>query len=66
HTACSLHGCLNKNTYKPERCDDYLKRLYVCCQNFYENRGDKAETPSCPMPSVVTRWMKKNAPEKLE
>ncbi|KAJ7181312.1 hypothetical protein C8R43DRAFT_269211 [Mycena crocata] len=59
--ACALQTCLNKNTYKPEKCDERLRELYQCCQNMYEKSGgEKSEATStaCPMPSVVKRWMK--------
>ncbi|TRM63582.1 hypothetical protein BD626DRAFT_457005 [Schizophyllum amplum] len=56
--ACSLQTCLNKNTYKPEKCDDHLKQLYLCCQKFYQETNEQAESTACPIPSVVKRWLK--------
>ncbi|KAF8987011.1 hypothetical protein BDQ17DRAFT_1286100 [Cyathus striatus] len=62
--ACDLHSCLNKNTYKPERCDQHLRKLYECCQKFYEKTDGKGESTACPMPSVVTRWLKDHPAKK--
>ncbi|KAJ7648116.1 DUF1903-domain-containing protein [Roridomyces roridus] len=55
--ACSLQTCLNKNTYKPEKCNERLRALYQCCQGMYDNNSDATST-ACPMASVVKRWMK--------
>ncbi|KIY73489.1 hypothetical protein CYLTODRAFT_386584, partial [Cylindrobasidium torrendii FP15055 ss-10] len=56
--ACSLQSCLNKHTYQPERCADNLRDLYLCCQKFYKQTDDKGESTACPLPRVVTRWLK--------
>ncbi|ESK89711.1 hypothetical protein Moror_16852 [Moniliophthora roreri MCA 2997] len=57
--ACSLQSCLNKNTYSPERCDEHLKNLYLCCQKMYDDDSDgRTESTACPMPDVVKRWIK--------
>ncbi|EEB97653.1 hypothetical protein MPER_02987, partial [Moniliophthora perniciosa FA553] len=39
------------------RCDEHLKKLYLCCQKMYDNDG-KAESTACPMPDIVKRWIK--------
>ncbi|KAF9465208.1 hypothetical protein BDZ94DRAFT_1160523, partial [Collybia nuda] len=57
-TACDLQACLNKNTYKPERCDKVLRSLYECCQRMYDERGDDAEASACPQANIVKRWIK--------
>ncbi|KAJ7073150.1 hypothetical protein C8F01DRAFT_1106286 [Mycena amicta] len=65
--ACALQACLNKNTYKPEKCDHYLRELYLCCQKMYESAASNTqgaagtsgkESTACPMESVVKRWLK--------
>ncbi|KAJ6626714.1 hypothetical protein B0H10DRAFT_1998256 [Mycena sp. CBHHK59/15] len=56
--ACALQTCLNKNTYKPEKCDERLRGLYMCCQKMHKDAGENAESTACPMPSVVKRWIK--------
>ncbi|KAJ7469336.1 hypothetical protein B0H11DRAFT_1393667 [Mycena galericulata] len=59
--ACALQTCLNKNTYKPEKCDERLRALYQCCQNMYDSAGGEASgatSTACPMESVVKRWVK--------
>ncbi|KAG2015052.1 hypothetical protein CC2G_008358 [Coprinopsis cinerea AmutBmut pab1-1] len=56
--ACQLHACLNKHTYSPEKCDQQLRRLYECCQQFYDKTSNQGESTACPMPSVVKRWLK--------
>ncbi|KAJ6493321.1 hypothetical protein C8R45DRAFT_867288 [Mycena sanguinolenta] len=64
--ACALQTCLNKNTYKPEKCDDRLRALYMCCQKMYDNaQGSDTKSTACPQQSVVKRWIKDHpAPEK--
>ncbi|THU90518.1 DUF1903-domain-containing protein [Dendrothele bispora CBS 962.96] len=56
--ACDLQSCLNKNTYKPEKCDAHLRNLYLCCQKMYQDSDGKAESTACPIPNVVSRWLK--------
>ncbi|KAI0785765.1 hypothetical protein C8Q75DRAFT_722420, partial [Abortiporus biennis] len=56
--ACSLQTCLNKNTYTPDKCENYVRDLYRCCQKLYQDTNDKGESTACPMPSVVRRWLK--------
>ncbi|KAF7341201.1 DUF1903-domain-containing protein [Mycena venus] len=58
--ACALQTCLNKNTYKPEKCDERLRGLYGCCQQMYDNAPEGAEPSStaCPIANVVRRWMR--------
>ncbi|KAJ6579951.1 DUF1903-domain-containing protein [Mycena vulgaris] len=56
--ACALQTCLNKNTYKPEKCDERLRALYMCCQKMYDTGGEASESTACPMASVVKRWIK--------
>ncbi|KAF7350630.1 Cx9C motif-containing protein 4, mitochondrial [Mycena sanguinolenta] len=64
--ACALQTCLDKNTYSPEKCDDRLRALYMCCQKMYDAAPDSdPESTACPIPSVVKRWIKDHpAPEK--
>ncbi|EJD47044.1 DUF1903-domain-containing protein [Auricularia subglabra TFB-10046 SS5] len=56
--ACDLQGCLNKNTYNPERCDAQMRKLYECCARMYDRNGTSAESTACPIESVVRRWLK--------
>ncbi|KAJ7089538.1 hypothetical protein C8R44DRAFT_818460 [Mycena epipterygia] len=56
--ACALQTCLNKNTYKPDKCDERLRALYNCCQRMYDTGGETTESTACPMASVVKRWIK--------
>ncbi|KAF8157330.1 DUF1903-domain-containing protein [Mycena galopus ATCC 62051] len=56
--ACALQTCLNKNTYKPEKCDERLRALYMCCQKMYNDQGSDANSTACPIPNVVKRWIK--------
>ncbi|KAJ7328446.1 hypothetical protein DFH08DRAFT_883946 [Mycena albidolilacea] len=58
--ACALQTCLNKNTYKPEKCDERLRALYICCEKMYDDApsGSDASSTACPMPNVVKRWIK--------
>ncbi|KAH9485837.1 Cx9C motif-containing protein 4, mitochondrial [Psilocybe cubensis] len=56
--ACSLHDCLKKHTYSPEKCDRHLRNLYECCQRMYDQTKGKGESTACPMPQVVARWIK--------
>ncbi|KAJ9292541.1 hypothetical protein DTO271G3_8698 [Paecilomyces variotii] len=51
--ACAIQTCLTKNNYKEERCQAQLDALYECCNAFYKERGEDAQTPSCPKPSLL-------------
>jgi hypothetical protein len=57
-TACALQSCLSKNTYNQERCDDHLRKLYLCCQGMYVGRKGDSESTACPNANVVQRWLK--------
>ncbi|KAK7057931.1 Cx9C motif-containing protein 4, mitochondrial, partial [Favolaschia claudopus] len=63
--ACDLQACLNKNTYKPEQCDERLRALYICCQKMYDEAGGSpdAKSTACPLPNVVNRWLKEHSKE---
>lgn len=37
--ACSLHACLNKNLYTPDKCDDAVKKLYLCCRAMHKRES---------------------------
>ncbi|KAI9568906.1 hypothetical protein HD554DRAFT_2021623 [Boletus coccyginus] len=60
-TACSLQGCLSRNTYSPENCDEYVRKLYRCCCEMYSIQG--AESTACPAKPVVERWLKRHESE---
>lgn len=67
--ACTLQSCLSKNTYSPDKCDEHLRRMYLCCQAMYERGGedkDKPESTACPMPNVVSRWLKIHLPSSWD
>ncbi|TBU46650.1 hypothetical protein BD309DRAFT_888056 [Dichomitus squalens] len=55
--ACSLQACLKKNTYSPEKCDDYVRKLYRCCWAMYQQTDGKGESTACPLPNVTRRWL---------
>ncbi|KIM82557.1 hypothetical protein PILCRDRAFT_70494, partial [Piloderma croceum F 1598] len=59
--ACTFQTCISKNTYNQEKCDAYLRKLYLCCQSMYEGKA-RAESTACPKLDVVKRWLK-NHPE---
>ena len=46
-------GCLQKNTYKEEKCQKEIDALYECCNAFYEKEGEKVQTVSCPKASLL-------------
>ncbi|KAF9222482.1 hypothetical protein BS17DRAFT_708959, partial [Gyrodon lividus] len=62
--ACALQGCLSRNTYHPEKCDEYMRRLYMCCSEMYRREGDNAKTTACPMQGVVERWLHRHPSAK--
>ena len=59
-TACALQSCLGKNTYRPEKCDDYVRKLYKCCWEMYERTDGKGESTACPLQNVTRRWLKQH------
>ncbi|KAI6007756.1 hypothetical protein F5J12DRAFT_697657, partial [Pisolithus orientalis] len=58
--ACTLQNCLSANIYHPDRCDKFVKALYLCCDEMYKKDGKDAESSACPMQSVVERWLKRH------
>ena len=57
NTACNVHDCLNKNTYSPEKCDAYVRKLYECCARMYD-KDKNSESTACPSEPVLRRWFK--------
>ena len=53
--------CLSKNSYKEEKCQGHIDKLYECCRLFYEQNGDDASTVSCPKPSLLKLKMKQRS-----
>jgi len=53
--------CLSKNSYSEEKCKDQVDALYACCNTFYQQQGDKAQTVSCPKASLLRLKMKQRA-----
>ncbi|KAF8435151.1 hypothetical protein L210DRAFT_2551831 [Boletus edulis BED1] len=66
--ACSLQTCLSRNTYSPEKCNEYVRKLYLCCLDMYSTRGDAniAVSTACPAMPVIERWLKRNNTETQE
>ncbi|KAI1790384.1 hypothetical protein LXA43DRAFT_891127, partial [Ganoderma leucocontextum] len=58
--ACSLQTCLGRNTYQPEKCDDYVRKLYRCCWEMYKRTDGRGESTACPLPNVTRRWLKQH------
>ena len=51
-------GCLGKNSYQQEKCQEQIDALYTCCNLFYLKNGDNASTPSCPKANLLRLKMK--------
>ncbi|KAI1010163.1 hypothetical protein LB504_012352 [Fusarium proliferatum] len=45
--------CLTSNGYNEAKCQTAIKRLYECCEAFYERYGEEASTVSCPKPNLL-------------
>ncbi|KAI5993708.1 DUF1903-domain-containing protein [Pisolithus orientalis] len=58
--ARTLGSCLDANAYHPDKCDKFVKALYLCCDEMYKKGGRGAESSACPMQSVVERWLKRH------
>ena len=50
--------CIQKNSYKEEKCQTQINALYECCNLFYEQRGDDANTVSCPKANLLRLKMR--------
>ena len=50
--------CLTSNGYNEAKCQNAIKRLYECCEAFYERYGEEASTVSCPKPNLLKLKMK--------
>ncbi|KAF8554843.1 hypothetical protein OG21DRAFT_1411832 [Imleria badia] len=62
--ACSLQTCLSRNTFNPEKCDDYLRKLYQCCLDI--QRDANAQSTACPAKPVIEHWFKTHNTETQE
>ncbi|KAL6920159.1 hypothetical protein FSST1_004185 [Fusarium sambucinum] len=45
--------CLTSNGYNEAKCQTAIKKLYECCEAFYERYGQEASTVSCPKPNLL-------------
>ncbi|ENH71889.1 Cx9C motif-containing protein 4, mitochondrial, partial [Fusarium oxysporum f. sp. cubense race 1] len=54
----TLQDCLTSNGYNEAKCRTAIKRLYECCEAFYERYGEDASTVSCPKPNLLRLKMK--------
>jgi len=54
--------CIEKNSYKEEKCQSQIDELYRCCNLFYQQQGDDAHTVSCPKASLLRLKMKQRLP----
>ncbi|KAA6410923.1 MAG: DUF1903-domain-containing [Lasallia pustulata] len=59
--ACAIQDCLQKHSYKEDKCQGQIDALYECCNTFYERQGDDAHTVSCPKASLLRLKMKQRA-----
>lgn len=55
--ACAIQTCMQK-TLNQEKCSHLIDDLYRCCAKFYNQKGAKADTESCPILPVVRRKLK--------
>ncbi|KAE8246990.1 hypothetical protein A4X06_0g4776 [Tilletia controversa] len=63
--ACKIQSCLQKNGFQQERCENVVRELYRCCAQFYREKGDGAESDSCPLPRVVRRKLEGSDKKQL-
>jgi hypothetical protein len=42
---------------RPDKCDDLLKQLYLCCSSMYE-RDPKASSSACASPEATREKLK--------
>lgn len=61
--ACALQTCLSRHTYTPDKCDDYVQRLYMCCLDMYKTKGESARSTACPAKPVIERWLNRHGQE---
>lgn len=54
----TIADCIQKNSYKEEKCQNQINALYECCNLFYQQRGDDANTVSCPKATLLRLKMR--------
>lgn len=57
----SYVDCLQKQSFKEEKCQSQVDALYECCNAFYQRQGDDAKTVSCPKASLLRLKMKQRS-----
>lgn len=56
HTqACRLQGCLQRNTYAPDKCEWAVHALWKCCGHFYQSRGINLDPDVHPLQAAKDR-----------
>lgn len=55
--------CLAKHSYNEDKCRAQVDALYECCNAMYEQRGDKAQSASCPKATLLRLKLKQRAQE---
>ena len=53
HPLILLLACLQRNSFKEEKCQGEIGELYECCRLYYEREGDHSHTMSCPRASLL-------------
>lgn len=62
--ACAIQACMQKNMDQ-SKCESLIDDLYRCCARFYNSKGPRAETESCPFRPVVYRRLKNMGEESM-
>ncbi|CAG8977872.1 hypothetical protein HYALB_00001749 [Hymenoscyphus albidus] len=55
--------CLAKNSYDEAKCRAQVDDLYACCNSFYRQNGDDAQSVCCPQASLLRLKIKQRAAE---
>ncbi|OBA14004.1 uncharacterized protein OGAPODRAFT_103731 [Ogataea polymorpha] len=64
--ACAIQDCLKANNYNESRCTKLIDQLYECCTKFYEENGQDARSPCCPIPRLLALKVQQRTQEKLD
>ncbi|GMM33403.1 Cmc4 protein [Saccharomycopsis crataegensis] len=64
--ACAIQDCLKQNNYNESKCTQAIDQLYACCSNFYNQNGEEARSPCCPIPRLLRFKIKQRENEMVD
>lgn len=64
--ACAIQDCLKRTGYNEAKCTKVIDQLYLCCKQFYEDKGPEASSLCCPKFNLLQLKLKQRELGKID